>query len=204
MQLHNSFSPHCAGKTTRIPPLTKWQSHSGMEGRNFSFFWTAASEASLSYSGSYRGHVAFMVVAKKKSFCRRRNLHQINNLIKIKLMYFELWISVTSYRLLTCELNQINLQYNALVRWANGTNKTSIKHVPSIIFFHKIFAKTLSIYFFSFYKITKMEIKSFECCKSIKSFEKKNTWNFRRLVKESFVPSAKRTSVLYHRLTNFK
>ena len=155
MLLHNYFLPYCAGIATRIPPLTKWQSHSGMEGRNFSFFWTAASEASLSYSGSYRGHVAFMVVAKKKSFCRRRNLHQINNLIKIKLMYFELWISVTSYRLLTCELNQINLQYNALVRWANGTNKTSIKHVPSIFFFIKSLQKPFQFISFLFIKLQK-------------------------------------------------
>ena len=32
---------------------------------------------------------------------------------------------------------------------------------------------------------------------------KKNTWNIRRLVDESFVPSAQRTSVLYCRLTDF-
>ena len=32
---------------------------------------------------------------------------------------------------------------------------------------------------------------------------KKNTWNVRRLVNKSFVPSAQRTSVLYCRLTDF-
>ena len=34
--------------------------------------------------------------------------------------------------------------------------------------------------------------------------QKNNTWNIRCLVDESFVPSAKRTSVLYCRLTDFK
>ena len=32
---------------------------------------------------------------------------------------------------------------------------------------------------------------------------KKNTWNFKRLVDDSFVPLAQRTSVLYSRLTDF-
>ena len=34
-----------------------------------------------------------------------------------------------------------------------------------------------------------MKIKSFECTKSIRNYEKKNTLNVRRLVVESFVPS---------------
>ena len=33
-------------------------------------------------------------------------------------------------------------------------------------------------------------------------YGKKNTWNIRRLVDKSFVPSAQRTSVLYCRLTD--
>ena len=33
---------------------------------------------------------------------------------------------------------------------------------------------------------------------------KKNTWNVKRLVDDSFVPSAQRPSVLYSRLTVFK
>ena len=49
-----------------------------------------------------------------------------------------------------------------------------------------------------------MKIKSFECPKSIRNYEKKYTWNVRRLVDESFVPSAQRTSVLYCRLTDFR
>ena len=47
-----------------------------------------------------------------------------------------------------------------------------------------------------------MKIKSFECPKSIRNYEK-NTWNVRRLVAESFVPSAQWTSKLYCRLSNF-
>ena len=48
-----------------------------------------------------------------------------------------------------------------------------------------------------------MKIKSFECPKSIKNYEKKFL-EVRRLVDESFVPSAKRTSVLCCRLSNFR
>ena len=33
--------------------------------------------------------------------------------------------------------------------------------------------------------------------------KKNNTWNIRRLVDESLVPSAQRTSVLYRRLSDF-
>ena len=48
-----------------------------------------------------------------------------------------------------------------------------------------------------------MKIKSFECPKSIKNYGKKNTWNVSRLVDESFVPSAHRTSVLYCKSLDF-
>ena len=48
-----------------------------------------------------------------------------------------------------------------------------------------------------------MKIKSFECPKSINNYEK-NTLNVRRLVDELFVPSAKQTSILYCRLSDFK
>ena len=37
-----------------------------------------------------------------------------------------------------------------------------------------------------------MKIKSFECPKSIRNYKEKNTWSIRRLVDESFVPSAQR------------
>ena len=48
-----------------------------------------------------------------------------------------------------------------------------------------------------------MKIKSFECPKSIRNYEQKNTWNVKRLVEDSFVPLAQRTRVLYSRLTDF-
>ena len=47
-----------------------------------------------------------------------------------------------------------------------------------------------------------MKLKSFECPKSIKNYEN-ITWSVRRLVNESFVPSAQQTSVLYCRLSDF-
>ena len=57
--------------------------------------------------------------------------------------------------------------------------------------------------FLLFYKITKMKIKYFECPKSIRTYEKENTWKIRCLVDESLVSSAQRTSVLYCRLLDF-
>ena len=60
--------------------------------------------------------------------------------------------------------------------------------IPSIwcskyYFFHKIFQNNSQkpfqfIILFS-YKIAKIKIKSFECPKSIRNYEKKNTWNIR-------------------------
>ena len=47
-----------------------------------------------------------------------------------------------------------------------------------------------------------MKIKSFECPKPIRNYEK-NTWNVKRLVNNSFVPTAQRTSILYSILTDF-
>ena len=62
--------------------------------------------------------------------------------------------------------------------------------VPSINFFHKILQNYLQ--------------KSFECPKFMRNYSKKNTWNVRHFIDESFVPSAQRTKVLYCRLTDFK
>ena len=50
---------------------------------------------------------------------------------------------------------------------------------------------------FSYFFITlkKIKIKSSECPKSIRNYEKKNnTWNIRRLVDELFVPATQRPS----------
>ena len=57
------------------------------------------------------------------------------------------------------------------------------------VFFYKILQDSLQkpfqfIFLFQ-YKITKMKIESFDCPKSIKDYEKKNTWNVKRLVDDS-------------------
>ena len=96
---------------------------------------------------------------------------------------------------------------NTLVRWADGENDSSTKHLmfQALFFFItscKILCKKpFQLFFLFFKKIT--EIKSFECSKSIRSYEKKNTWSLRRLVEELFVLSSQRTSVLYCRLSDF-
>ena len=77
----------------------------------------------------------------------------------------------------------VNLQYNMLVRWADGTNDSLTKCLMfQVLFFisinlAKFFAKTF------LYKITKMKIKNFECLKSMRNYEKKmsETWSMSRL-----------------------
>ena len=76
----------------------------------------------------------------------------------------------------------VNLQYNTLVCWVDGTINSSTKHLMfKVVFF---FIKSLQKPF-QFISFTKMEIKSFEC--PIRNYEKKNTWNIRHLFDESFV-----------------
>ena len=62
--------------------------------------------------------------------------------------------------------------------------------VPGIIFFHKILQNSLEkpfeFIFLFFYKITKMKIKSFECPKSVRKYDKKilgtsDAWSTSRL-----------------------
>ena len=72
-----------------------------------------------------------------------------------------------------------NIQYT-LVCWFAGTNDTS--DVPSITFFFIISCKILcknrfNLFFNLFYKFTKIQIKSFECLKSIRNHkeDKKNS-----------------------------
>ena len=76
-------------------------------------------------------------------------------------------------------LKSVNLQYNTLVRWANGTNKSWTKRLMfQVFFFHKIkilqnsLQKPFQFIFLFFYKITTIKIKSFECLKSIRNYEK--------------------------------
>ena len=77
--------------------------------------------------------------------------------------------------------------------------------VPSTIFFMiscKILCKDpFNLFSYFFYKITKIMIFAENYARF---YEKKNTWNIRRLVDDSFVPSSKRPSVLYCKLTDFK
>ena len=73
-----------------------------------------------------------------------------------------------------------------------------LKVVTSIIFFHNFLQNSLQKLFqfiLFFYEFTK--IKSFECPKFIRNYEKNNAWNIRRLVNESFVPATQQASVLY-------
>ena len=86
-----------------------------------------------------------------------------------------------------------------LGRWDDGTNELSTKRLMfQVLFFFMISCKILckkpinSFYYF-FYKITKIKLKSFEYSKS----KKNNTWNIRRLVDDSFVPSSLGPSVIY-------
>ena len=84
-----------------------------------------------------------------------------------------------------------------LVRWADGTNDLSTKRLifQVLLFFHKILQNSLQKPFdFFFNKITKMKIKSFECPKSIRNYEKKilgmsDAWSTSRLSHRSSEPA---------------
>ena len=72
-------------------------------------------------------------------------------------------------------LKFVNLEYNTLISWADGTKESSTKHLmfQVLSFFKKsckILCKTLFICLFIFY--IKFQ-KSFECPKSIRNNEKK-------------------------------
>ena len=85
-----------------------------------------------------------------------------------------------------------NLQYNTLGRWVTWTNDSSSKRLMfQVLFFFIISCKIPCKNCFNlfFYKFTKIKIKSFECPKSIRNYEKNNAWNIRHLVNESFVPT---------------
>ena len=92
-----------------------------------------------------------------------------------------------------------------IICWIVGTNDSSTKRLMfQVLFFFIISCKILGKNCFNFfYNFTKIKIKSFECAKSIRNYEKNNAWNIRRLVDESFVPSTQRPSVLYWWLTDF-
>ena len=103
-------------------------------------------------------------------------------------------------------MKSVNLQYNKLGCLDDGTNESSTK---SLMFFWYLFIlfyrlsalKTLYFYFCNFIKKINWKDICKEFCK--KSWEKNNTWNIRRLVDDSFVPSSKQPSVLCCRLMDF-
>ena len=106
-------------------------------------------------------------------------------------------------------LKSANLQYNTLVRWADEINDSWTKR---LMFFHKTLHNSLQkpfqfiilfFFFFFFCKITKNKIKISECPKSIRNYEKRNTWQVRCLLDKLFVPPAQQTSELYCRLLDF-
>ena len=103
-----------------------------------------------------------------------------------------------------CEQNfeLADLKSVNMIRWVAWTmgqiNRRPTVWCSNYYFFSwflaKFFAKKSFHFIFSFfYEITKIKIKSFKCPKSIKSI-KKNTWNIRLLVDDSFVPSSKQLS----------
>ena len=93
--------------------------------------------------------------------------------------------------LVAANLKSDNLQYNTLGRWDKRLID-QVSDVPNIICIN------CSNFFM------KMKIKSFECPKSIRNYEKKNNaWNIRRLVDESFVLSTQQPSVLLLKIVGF-
>ena len=97
----------------------------------------------------------------------------------------------------------INLTIFNIIHWVAGTIVSLTKRLMYYSFHNFLqnsLQKLFNFFYFLFFNIK----KSFECPKSIRNYEKKNTWNIRRLVNESFVPLAQPTSVLYCRLSDFK
>ena len=100
---------------------------------------------------------------------------------------------------------------NFIIRWVTWTmgqtNRRPSVWCSKYFFFSKILhnslRKSFQFIFIFFYKIIKNKIKIFECPKPIRNYEKKNTWNIKCLVDDSFVPLAHWTSVLHSRLTDF-
>ena len=75
-------------------------------------------------------------------------------------------------------IKSVNLQFDKLFRWADGTNDSLTKRLMfQVLFFFitscKILCKIPFNLFLFFNKISKMKIKSFECPKSIRDMRKK-------------------------------
>ena len=95
-----------------------------------------------------------------------------------------------------------------IIRWVGGS-LGRWSHRPSVWcskyynFLQNSLQKLFQFNFHFSYKFTKIKIKSFECPKSMRNYKKKNAWNIRRLVEESFIPVNQWTSILYCRLSDF-
>ena len=68
----------------------------------------------------------------------------------------------------------VNLQYDMLVCWFAWTNESSTKRLmfQVLFFFHNFLQNSLQklFQFFFFYRSTKIEMKSFECLKSMRNY----------------------------------
>ena len=101
------------------------------------------------------------------------------------------WHNQISNAKLICRNQSI---FNIIIRWVVGSMGENTRW-PSL--WYNSLQKSFQFIFLFFYNFTKIKIKRFECPKSIRNYEKKkNTWNIRRLVNESFGPSTQRPSVL--------
>ena len=95
----------------------------------------------------------------------------------------------------TLKIRQSSIWYAGPLGWWDKRLIVQASDVPSI-FFHNFLQnslqKSFQFIFSFFYKFTKIKIKSFECPKSIRNYEKNTAWNIRRLDNQSFVPSTQR------------
>ena len=101
-------------------------------------------------------------------------------------------------------LKSVNLKYNTLVCWDVRTKDSQTKHLMfPALFFPRFLSKSFSKIFLIYSLFFLIKIRSFECPKSIKNYEKTNAWIIRRLDNESFVSASQQTSILYCSLTDF-
>ena len=103
------------------------------------------------------------------------------------------------------KIRQSTLSYvGSVARW----DKRLINQVSwcsKYCFFFNFLLNSLqkSFHLFS-YNFLKVKVKSFECLKSIRNYEKNNAWSIRGLVDESFVPASPWASESYCRLSVFR
>ena len=117
-------------------------------------------------------------------------------------------LSLNSRKFLLTHLKSNNLQYNTLGPWVDGPNDSSTKRLmfQVLVFFiisYRLRAlKTLYFYFCKVIKKWEIKLKGFFAKNFENNYEKNNTWNIRRLVNETIIPSSQRPSVLYWRLSD--